>query len=183
MENLNRNLAENLKKIRIEYHLSLDKVARLTDISKSMLGQIEREETNPSISTVWKIANGLKVPLTRLIETTLPEKLLIKKEDIKPLYEDEKKVCSYLFFRNNEATNFEMMKVYLKPEGKLISTAHLKGTKEYIIVFKGELTIMIEDEAYKITEGQAFQFAADKKHTYENQGKELVDLAMLVYYP
>ena len=42
---------------------------------------------------------------------------------------------------------------------------------------------MIEDEAYKITEGQAFQFAADKKHTYENQGKELVDLAMLVYYP
>ncbi len=56
---------------------------------------------------------GLKVPLTRLIETTLPEKLLIKKEDIKPCMKT-KKVCSALFFRNNEATNFEMMKIYLK---------------------------------------------------------------------
>ena len=93
MENLNKNLAENLNKIRVERHLSLDKVAQLTEISKSMLGQIEREETNPSISTVWKIANGLKIPLTRLIETTLPEKRLIKKEDIPPLFEDEKKVC------------------------------------------------------------------------------------------
>ncbi len=182
MENLNKNLAENLNKIRVERHLSLDKVAQLTEISKSMLGQIEREETNPSISTVWKIANGLKIPLTRLIETTLPEKRLIKKEDIPPLFEDEKKVCSYLFFRNNQATNFEMMRVYLEPKGKLISTAHLTGTKEYIIVFKGKLTITIDGELFTISDGEAFQFNADKNHIYENKGEETVDLAMLVYY-
>ena len=53
---------------------------------------------------------------------------------------------------------------------------------EYIIVFKGELTITIDDEIFTISEGQAFQFDADKNHIYENVGEETVDLAMLVYY-
>lgn len=50
-----------------------------------MLSQIERGETNPTISTLWKITTGLKVSLTELIETALPSKSLITKEEIVPL--------------------------------------------------------------------------------------------------
>lgn len=182
MENLNKNISENLKRIRIEKKLSLDKLSEITNISKSMLGQIEREETNPTISTLWKITTGLKISLSDLIETNLPSKMLVTKNDIVPLFEDEKRVYSYPFFRNTKGKNFEMMQVYLEPKGKLVSTAHISGTKEYIIVFEGELTIYLEDEEYRILAGQAFQFDADKDHIYENQADKVVSLCMLVYY-
>ncbi len=57
-------LAENLKTLRANRKLSLDKVAELTGVSKTMLSQIERGESNPTIHTVWKIANGLKISFT-----------------------------------------------------------------------------------------------------------------------
>jgi XRE family transcriptional regulator, regulator of sulfur utilization len=52
MEDLTILVARNLKKMREEKKLSLDKLADLTGVSKSMLGQIERGESSPTISTI-----------------------------------------------------------------------------------------------------------------------------------
>lgn len=38
--------------------------AELSGVSKAMIGQIERGESSPTLSTIWKIANGLKVSFT-----------------------------------------------------------------------------------------------------------------------
>ena len=54
MENIGHIVAENLKRLREERKLSLDAVAKCSGVSKSMLGQIERGVTNPTISTLWK---------------------------------------------------------------------------------------------------------------------------------
>ena len=40
--------------------LTLDAAAGLTGVSRSMLAQIEKGEVNPTISVLWKIANGYK---------------------------------------------------------------------------------------------------------------------------
>ena len=72
MENINSVVADNLKRLRDERKLSLEATAKLSGVSKSMLGQIERGEANPTVSTVWKIAGGLKISFTDLM--TRPEK-------------------------------------------------------------------------------------------------------------
>ena len=64
MERLNQIIAENLKEIRKGKGLSLEQASALTSISKSMLSQLERGEVNPTISTVYKLSLGLKVPVT-----------------------------------------------------------------------------------------------------------------------
>ena len=66
MEKLNFVISQNLKRIREDMHWSLDKLSQETGVSKSMLGQIERGESNPTVATVWKISNGLKVSGTPL---------------------------------------------------------------------------------------------------------------------
>ena len=55
MSQLEKNIALNLKRIRKSHHMSLDMMAEKTGVSKSMLGQIERGESNPTISTIGKI--------------------------------------------------------------------------------------------------------------------------------
>ena len=61
MDAMSGIIAENLKRIRKENKWSLDTVSDMTGVSKSMLGQIERGESSPTISTLWKIATGLHI--------------------------------------------------------------------------------------------------------------------------
>ncbi len=60
MEEIQLILAKNLKTIREKEKLSLEKVSQLTGVSKTMIGQIERGESSPTLTTIWKIANGFK---------------------------------------------------------------------------------------------------------------------------
>ena len=63
-------IGDNLKRLRGRMGLSLSEVANMTGVSKTMLSQIERSESTPTISTIWKISNGLNVKFDTLLDTT-----------------------------------------------------------------------------------------------------------------
>ena len=85
---MNRVIPENLKNLRAERKLSLGEAAELTGVSKSMLGQIERGESSPTIATLWKIATGLGVSFTALLESPDQEIEIVKETDMTPLLSD-----------------------------------------------------------------------------------------------
>lgn len=182
MKNLNSIIADNLKNIRKEKKLSLDKVANLTGISKSMLGQIEREETNPTITTVWKIANGLKISFTSLIKEEEKAVQIIAKEDIEPLVESNNRYRLYPIFPYDEKTSFEIYSVELEPGANLEAEGHGKGAKEYITVFQGQLSMQIGEESYELSQGNAIKFDANEAHVYKNKSDVLTILNMTIFY-
>lgn len=179
---LNFIIANNLKEIRESRKLSLDKVADLTGVSKSMLGQIERGESNPTISTVWKIANGLKLPFTDLINPHQSDIVVLNKIEVEPLVEDNGRYKLYPFFPNEDGRRFEMYSVDIEKGGHLNAEAHNQGTEEFLTVFQGQLTVIINDEEYIINKGDSIKFKADKLHGYRNSGNELVMISMVIYY-
>ena len=61
-------IAANVKAIREKKKLTLDSAAQATGVSRSMLAQIEKGDVNPTISVLWKIANGYTVSFTALVE-------------------------------------------------------------------------------------------------------------------
>lgn len=67
MDQIDKNIASNLRRIRKSKNMSLDMLARKTGVSKSMLGQIERGESIPTISTVAKITNGIGISFEELL--------------------------------------------------------------------------------------------------------------------
>ena len=79
--NLNEIIAVNLKRLRAERGFSLGKLSELSGVSKVMLSQIEKGESNPTINTLWKIAGGLQVSYTKLIDEQIDAPLLIRKEE------------------------------------------------------------------------------------------------------
>ena len=64
MGSMNLKIGEKLKSLRNTRTMSLDDVSALTGVSKPMLGQIERGQSIPTVTTLWKIATGLKTPLS-----------------------------------------------------------------------------------------------------------------------
>ena len=77
---LNRAVAENIKRIRKSKKLSMERTAAIAGVSRSMLGQIERGEANPSVAILGKIASALKVPAEVLLENDDFESLLLSRE-------------------------------------------------------------------------------------------------------
>jgi XRE family transcriptional regulator of biofilm formation len=59
---------DRIREIREKQGLSLNKLSKITGISKSYLSFIERSrQTNPSITIVKKIADALEIPMNELL--------------------------------------------------------------------------------------------------------------------
>src|SRR5690606_12857993 len=56
-----------LQTLRQAHKLSLDELSRKAGVSKSMLSQIERNQANPTVAVVWRLANALGVGVTDLL--------------------------------------------------------------------------------------------------------------------
>ncbi|KAA6470616.1 XRE family transcriptional regulator [Bacillus cereus] len=183
MEEIQLILAKNLKSIREKEKLSLEKVSQLTGVSKTMIGQIERGDSSPTLTTIWKIANGLKVSFTSLINNSQPDTKVILRNDVQALSEDNGRYKVYPSFPFQDDRNFEIYTVEIETEGNLSSEAHKEGTEEFITVFEGELKIDINDCQYTLNNGDSIRFKADRPHTYTNSGRTLTRLSMTIYYP
>lgn len=183
MEKLNLIIAKNLKRLREEKALSLNELSKMTDVSKSMLGQIERCEANPTVSTIWKIANGLKISCTELMSMPEADFKIVDKSQVQPLIEDEGKVRIFPVFPFDNTTRFETYSIEIDNKGYLASEAHQQGTQEFITVFSGELTININGEDFVVTKGNSIRFKADKPHVYKNIVDTICSLSMVIYYP
>lgn len=183
MQKLNLIIAKNLKRLREEKALSLNELSKVTDVSKSMLGQIERCEANPTVSTIWKIANGLKISCTELMSMPEADFQIVDKSQVQPLIEDEGKVRIFPVFPFDNTTRFETYSIEIDNKGYLASEAHQQGTQEFITVFSGELTININGEDFVVTKGNSIRFKADKPHVYKNIGNIICSVSMVIYYP
>ena len=128
-------VAANAREIREHKGLTLDRAAALTGVSRSMLAQIEKGEVNPTISVLWKMANGYKVSFTSLVENRCGTASVLRLSDSEPLAEDSGRYLNYPIFPFDESRLFETYRIVIKAGGALSAQAHLKGAEEYITVF------------------------------------------------
>ncbi|MEB2299624.1 XRE family transcriptional regulator [Lysinibacillus xylanilyticus] len=175
--------ARNLKMIREKEKLSLEKVSQLCGVSKTMIGQIERGESSPTLTTIWKIANGLKVSFTTLINNPQPDTEIVVREDVQMLSEDDGRFRVYPYFPFQEDSRFEIYTVEIEREGTLSAEAHKDGTEEFITVFDGELVIRVNEDEFRLKSGDSIRFKADRPHIYMNPDDTLTRLSMTIYYP
>ena len=183
MEEINFIIAKNLKSYRDDKKLSLERVAELTGVSKTMIGQIERGESSPTITTIWKIVNGLKISFTSLINNPQPATKVILKNEVQVLSEDEGKYRVYPYFPFQDERRFETYSIEIEIGGFLSADPHGAGTEEFLTVFDGELTVSTNNIEYTMSSGDSIKFKADVPHSYHNSGDTLTRLSMIIYYP
>jgi DNA-binding XRE family transcriptional regulator len=66
-QQLNKNIADNMRQIRAKKRISQDKLAEISDISQQYICKIENEKVNPSIYIIYKLAESLDVTVNDLI--------------------------------------------------------------------------------------------------------------------
>ncbi len=183
MEEIHIKIGRKLNSIRKMKGLSLDKLADITGVSKSMLGQMERGESIPTVTTLWKIAKGLNISFSTFVEEDKPSVSIISKDELKPIYDDDLSYRVYPLFPYDANKKIELYTIEIDPNSRHEASPHNAGVEEYILVTKGTLEIMINKQIYRIAEGNAVKFTADTEHIYQNSSNELIRMNVIIYYP
>ena len=66
--NITEEIGQRIRYYRTQQKISQEKLSEYSDLHPTYIGQIERGEKTPSIETLYKIAKGLRIPLSTLVE-------------------------------------------------------------------------------------------------------------------
>lgn len=154
--------------------MTLDALAKASGISKSMLSQIERGQTNPTLATVWALAAALKVDVSELIGVRHSEQrvqISISSPSFTPEIRTEDGLCMLrILSPADRADNLEWYELRFAPGGALISAPHARGTREHLTVLEGSLEVNAASETQQVPKGATARYPADVEHAIRNTG-------------
>lgn len=181
-EDLNQVIAANLKDLRKTCKMTLDDLAAVSGVSKSMLGQVERGDCGLSVSTLWKIANGLKIPFTSLMKKKQPTAEIVDSHALTPLTNTQDGFRLYPVFPFEDGRDFEIFDLEIDSGTKFESGPHKPGTEEYLLVYQGTLSLTVDQKHYEVSSGHSIRYHGDLPHSYANYANVPVRLYMITRY-
>ena len=180
MDPISQIVARNVKAFRAERRLSLQELSDICGVSKSMLGEIERGASNPTIHVLWKIAAGLKVPFTRLTTALSPAVQLVRAEERQGFLQGDRYTCNTVF-QYDPNTRTEIYFESFEAGGRLDSEGH-PGVWETLLVQSGTLSLQVAGESYALKAGDAIRFDASEPHSYAGEGPDGCQVQMILHY-
>ena len=163
-------------------NLSLDQLSDLTGVSKSMLRQIETGKSSPTIATIWKIANGLRVSFTALLRAPDVEAEVKSFRGEKPLTGQSGHYRLFPLIPFEPQQSFETYYVEIDPDTVFKGEPHEGHVYEYVFVIKGKLQILVDEKEFVLKENEFLQFRAGCPHEYKCVGRKMASAIMQISY-
>ncbi|MEP3785084.1 XRE family transcriptional regulator [Ascidiaceihabitans sp.] len=165
-------LPARLKAARQAQGLSLDAVAKLSGVSRSMVSQIERSESSPTIATLWNLTRALQVDFAGLLdEGTINKDIEVLRADDVPNIRAEASGLNILILSPPEdAGKTEVYELRFTDAGVLDSQPHASGTKEHLTVISGSLYVTSGEHTKHLQAGDTARYSADVAHRIEASG-------------
>jgi transcriptional regulator with XRE-family HTH domain len=161
----------NLRRLRTKRGLSLERLSKLSGVSRAMLSQVELAYSAPTINVIWRIAHALEVPFGALLtiqDGQQPAQVLRSRQS-KLLTSHDGSFSSRALFPFDGPRRSEFYELRLLGHGLERAAAHPLGTTENIVVVEGSVVITAGDgEPERLDAGDAILFQADVPHSYQN---------------
>ncbi|MDC0707777.1 XRE family transcriptional regulator [Stigmatella sp. ncwal1] len=176
-------VGKNLRRLRIQRGLSLERLSKASGVSRAMLGQVELGQSAPTINVLWKIARALDLPFSALISNSAGAGTrLMRAPQAKRLTSHDGRFASRALFPFDEPRRVEFYELSLKAHSEERADAHPPGTMENLVVTRGTLEMEIGADHHLLTTGDAILFEADKPHVYRNVGAEDITMYLVMSY-
>ncbi len=159
-------LPARLKEARRAQGLSLDAVAKLSGVSRSMVSQIERGESSPTIATLWNLTRALQVDFAGLLEEGSTEERIETIRDAQvPSIDNMGQGCRIrILSPPEEAGKHEVYDLHFATNGVLDSQPHTRGAREHVSVIEGQIEVTSGSGSDILNTGDTARYAADIAH-------------------
>jgi transcriptional regulator with XRE-family HTH domain len=173
----------NLRRLRGQRGLSLEKLSRLSGVSRAMLGQVELGQSAPTINVLWKISSALSVPFSALITARGGGGTqVLRSENAKLLTSHDGSFTSRALFPFDEPRRVEFYELRLTPGGAERADPHAPGTIENLVVAEGAVEIEVPGRKEQLGRGDAIVFEADVPHVYRNRAERETIMYLVMTY-
>ncbi len=172
-ELLNVDVGSRLRQLRQERGKSMRALARASGLSTNALSMIERARTSPSVSTLYKIADALEVPITAFFRSEPPKQDIVFR---KP------KERTRVAFPNGvwEGLGGEFFIGYVEPFMLTLEPGATSGPfgmlhtgHEFVMCLSGQLEYEVEGQIFRLEPGDSLIFAAQLRHRWHNPGGDV----------
>jgi len=183
---LNQRIAERVRELRAERGLSLDALANISGVSRSMISLIERGESSPTAVVLEKLATGLGVVLVSLFDAPAKAKTpggpVARRED-QPLWKDP--ASGYL--RRNVSPSgvvqpMQIVEVQFPPGGRVAFESGVRDTRVYqqVWVLQGAIDITLGSDKHRLHEGDCLAMQLDQPTMFHNPTREPARYAVVI---
>jgi XRE family transcriptional regulator, regulator of sulfur utilization len=178
---LSGQLGKTVQRLRKAYNLSLSELSEQSGVAKSIISQIERNETNPTLATIWRLAHALDVSIERVLQAAEDEPFLEKcsKGDTPILMSDDGKCRLAIIGWIKTVEWLQWYEFSADPGGVLDSEAHQRGSVECLSVNLGEIEVEVAGTVERARAGETLRYRCDRPHTIRNVSAEPASAMMV----
>ena len=171
---LTEKLGQTIQRLRVADSMSLGDLSELSGVAKSMISQIEKNESNPTLATLSRISKALGTSVEAIVSDWPDETALVQHaniQDIPKLYSEDG-LCELQIIGSIETVQFAQWYDFTAQiNGVLESSPHPQGSVENLSVFEGVLEITVGQESWTVSKGETLRYRADRPHKIKNIGK------------
>jgi XRE family transcriptional regulator, regulator of sulfur utilization len=170
---LSGQLGKTVQRLRKAYNLSLSELAEQSGVAKSIISQIERNETNPTLATIWRLSQALDVSIERVLATGDDEPFIERssKADTPILVSDDGRMQLAIIGWIKTVEWLQWYDVRSEPGGVLDSEAHQRGSVECLSVVEGEFEVEVGGAVQRARAGETLRYRCDRPHTVRCVGE------------
>jgi transcriptional regulator with XRE-family HTH domain len=164
---LSGNMGKTIQRLRKAYNLSLSELAEQSGVAKSIISQIERNETNPTLATIWRLSQALDVSIERVLASGDEEPFIDKssKADTPILVSEDGKMRLGIIGWLKTIEWLQWYDVQSEPGGVLDSDGHQRGSVECLSVLDGEFEVEVGGVAQRARAGETLRYRCDRPHS------------------
>lgn len=176
------HLGKTIQWLRKAYRMSLGDLSEQSGVAKSIISQIERNETNPTIGTVWRLTRALDTTVDEVLKSDVAPNFL--EHQLKggiPVLTSEDGLCTLrIIGALNLVDIFQWYDFEAAPGGVLESEPHGPGSVEHLSMLTGEVDVTVEGETRRVTAGETLRYRGDRHHKIESVGTVPAHATMVV---
>jgi transcriptional regulator with XRE-family HTH domain len=175
-------IGQKIKERRQELKLNLRDLGVQTGLSASFLSQIENDLTEPSISSLQKIAVALKVPMfTFLNGGEQPERVV--RHDARKRLSFPNPHLQYELLTDDLSRQMAGILIRLKAGESQRAQQLFKATEEMMFVLRGALEIRIGENTYQLAPGDSIYYEGAQLVNFSARGDEDLEALCMITPP
>jgi transcriptional regulator with XRE-family HTH domain len=165
-------LGKTIQRLRKAYNMSLGELSEQSGVAKSIISQIERNETNPTLSTVFRLSRALDTSIDEVLKTDSGTAFLDHQlKSAIPILESQDGLCRLAITGPLNLIDLTQWYDFQAKEGGVLeSDPHPPGTVEHLYMLNGEVEITVGEETKTARTGEAIRYRGDIPHKIRNTG-------------
>jgi transcriptional regulator with XRE-family HTH domain len=176
------SIGEGIRRERLRRGLTLAQLASQVNLTVSALSQIERGASDPSISSLRRIAGAFEVPMFQFMVGGVQREIVVRRDRRTKLNFPDR-VLEYELVSADTFGEFEVLSLAISPGGSTGAAPSGHASEECALVLTGEVVAEVAGQTYTLGAGDSIKIHRELLHRFLNESDKDAEVLIIISPP